>query len=178
MSFRTRKPNNNRKPVVPEYRINHEIEEDRVRIVGEGIQSRIVPIDEALKIATSQGLDLVEVNTSTSPHIVRVVNYEKWRYEQKKNTKRPKQQQVKEVQLRTNISENDLKTKANKAKEFIANGDKVKVTLTMKGRELSRRQDSKKCLLQFIILMEDVAVPESAPKDEGNRCMVTLKKKN
>lgn len=83
---------------------------------------------------------------------------------------------MKEIQLSTNISSNDLNTKVRKAKEFIEDGNKVKVVLTMKGRELGRREDSKKSLLTFIVEMDEVAVPESLPRDEGNKCTVILKK--
>lgn len=168
----------NKKITIPEYRINREIKEAQVRVVGENVQSRVMDTADAIRLAESMGLDLVEVNSKASPHIARVVNYEKWRYDLKKNTKRQKQAQLKEVQLSTNISQNDLQVKASKAKEFIEGGDKVKVVLTMRGRELSRREESKRCLLQFVIMLEDVAVPESMPKDEGNRCVVILKKKN
>jgi translation initiation factor IF-3 len=72
---------------------------------------------------------------------------------------------------------NDLSIKANKAKKFISEGNKVKVVLTMRGRELSRRDESKKCLYEFIDMLSDVSVPEALPRDEGNKCTVILKKK-
>jgi translation initiation factor IF-3 len=70
-----------------------------------------------------------------------------------------------------------LQTKANNARKFIESGSKVKVTLTMKGRELSRRDDNKRSILEFIVMLEDVAVPESQPRDDGNKTIVILKKK-
>ena len=84
---------------------------------------------------------------------------------------------LKEIQLSVNITEHDLQTKANNAKKFIENGNKVKVTLTMKGRELSRREENKRSILEFIVMLEDVAVPESQPRDDGNKTIVILKKK-
>lgn len=84
---------------------------------------------------------------------------------------------LKEVQLSVNISSHDLETKANNAKKFIDDGSKVKVTLSMKGRELARRDENKRSILEFITLMEEVALPESMPKDEGNRTIVILKPK-
>ena len=71
-----------------------------------------------------------------------------------------------------------METKANNAKKFIEDGSKVRVTLTMKGRELSRREDNKKSILEFIVMMDDVAIPESTPRDEGNKTVVILKKKS
>ena len=77
-----------------------------------------------------------------------------------------------------NIAKHDLETKANNAKKFIEDGSRVRVTLAMKGRELSRREDNKKSILEFIVMMDDVAVPESTPKDEGNKTVVILKKRS
>jgi translation initiation factor IF-3 len=110
---------------------------------------------------------------------MRVASYEKMIYELKKNAKKNKQtaKPLKEIQLSVNISEHDLQTKANNAKKFIENGNKVKVTLTMKGRELSRRDENKKSILEFIVMLEDVAIPESQLRDDGNKTIVVLKKK-
>jgi translation initiation factor IF-3 len=101
-------------------------------------------------------------------------------YELKKAAKKNKQQvkPLKDIQLSVNIAKHDLETKANNAKKFIEDGSRVRVTLAMKGRELSRREDNKKSILEFIVMMDDVAVPESTPKDEGNKTVVILKKKS
>ena len=162
------------------YRINDELRGDYdVRITGEGIDSRVVPLSEAKKIAESMELDLIEINTSIRPPIMRIASYEKMVYEMKKAAKRNKQQTkpLKEVQLSVNISEHDLKTKANNARKFIENGNKVKTILTMRGRELLRREENKRSILEFIVMLEDVAVPESQPRDDGNKTIVILKKK-
>lgn len=152
---------------------------DLVRIVGNTMESRVVSFDEAKKIAKGLNLDLIEINSKVTPPIIRIDDYSKFLFDQKKIAKKSKQkpQQVKEVQLTTNIGANDIEIKVKKAKEFIANGDKVKVVLTMKGRELSRREESKKSLYVFIDKMLDVAVAESYPKDDGNKCVVILKRK-
>ena len=101
-------------------------------------------------------------------------------YELKKAAKKNKQQvkPLKEIQLSVNIAKHDLETKANNAKKFIEDGSRVRVILAMKGRELSRREDNKKSILEFIVMMDDVAVPESTPKDEGNKTVVILKKRS
>jgi translation initiation factor IF-3 len=101
-------------------------------------------------------------------------------YELKKVAKKAKQnvKPLKEIQLSVNIATHDLQTKANNARKFIEEGSRVRVTLTMKGRELSRREENKKSILEFIVMMEDVAVPEAAPRDEGNKTSVILKKKS
>ena len=163
------------------FRVNDEIRVGgNVRIVGEGIESKVVAMSEARKIAEDMELDLVEIQGKSDVPIVRVCNYEKMLYELKKAAKKNKQQVKphKEIQLSVNIAKHDLETKANNAKKFIEDGSRVRVTLAMKGRELSRREDNKKSILEFIVMMDDVAVPESTPKDEGNKTVVILKKRS
>ena len=162
------------------FRVNDEIRVGgNVRVVGEGIESKVVAMSEARKIAEDMGLDLVEIQGKSDVPIVRACNYEKMLYELKKAAKKNKQhvKPLKEIQLSVNIAKHDLETKANNAKKFIEDGSRVRVTLAMKGRELSRREDNKKSILEFIVMMDDVAIPESAPKDEGNKTVVILKKK-
>lgn len=163
------------------FRVNDEIRVGgNVRIVGEGIESKVVTMSEARKIAEDMELDLVEIQGKSDVPIVRVCNYEKMLYELKKAAKKNKQQvkPLKEIQLSVNIAKHDLETKANNAKKFIEDGSRVRVTLAMKGREISRREDNKKSILEFIVMMDDVAVPESTPKDEGNKTVVILKKRS
>lgn len=163
------------------FRVNDEIRVGgNVRIVGEGIESKVVAMSEARKIAEDMELDLVEIQGKSDVPIVRVCNYEKMLYELKKAAKKNKQQvkPLKEIQLSVNIAKHDLETKANNAKKFIEDGSRVRVILVMKGRELSRREDNKRSILEFIVMMDDVAIPESAPKDEGNKTVVILKKKS
>ena len=163
------------------FRVNDEIRVGgNVRIVGEGIESKVVTMSEARKIAEDMELDLVEIQGKSDVPIVKVCNYEKMLYELKKAAKKNKQhvKPLKEIQLSVNIAKHDLETKANNAKRFIEDGSRVRVTLAMKGRELSRREDNKRSILEFIVMMDDVAIPESAPKDEGNKTVVILKKKS
>lgn len=173
-----------KKESIVEPRINNEIRGyQMVRVVyddpnGEKF-NKVLTLDEAKKKAQRLNLDLVEVNTKIDPPIVRIVNYSKYLYELKKSIKQKqrKSSETKEVQLSVNISEHDIAVKANKAREFINNGDKVKVVLKMRGRELSRRDLSKKSLFVFVEALSDCAVAENMPKDEGNKCIVYLKKK-
>jgi translation initiation factor IF-3 len=163
------------------FRVNDEIRfKGNVRIVGEGIESRIVTMAEASKIADEMELDLVEIQGNLEIPIIRICNYEKMLYELKKSAKKNKQmvKPLKEIQLSVNIAKHDLETKANNARKFLEDGSRVRVTLSMKGRELSRREENKKSILEFIVLLEDIAIPEAALRDEGNKTVVTLKKKN
>lgn len=175
------KVNNKKQPSIG-FKINDEIfgnPKDYVRIVGDGIESSVVTLDEARKMASKMEMDLIEINGASKPPILRIGNYEKILYNLKKTQKKNKQQssQVKEIMLTTNIAKHDLETKAKKAKEFIEEGHKVRVTLTMKGRELTRREESQKSILEFIVMMDDVAIPEGNLMENGNRTIVVLKKK-
>ena len=160
------------------FRINNEIRNyDIVRIVGEHIESEVMTLDEAKTFANKLNLDLVEINSKVDPPILRLCNYEKFIYELKKNKKKNKpQNQTKEIQLSVSIAKHDLETKANQARRFLDQGDKVKVTLTMRGRELNRKEENKKSILEFIVMLEDCSAIESM-KDEGNKTIVILKKK-
>ena len=163
------------------FHVNDEIRfNGNVRIVGADIESKIVTMSEARNIADKMELDLVEIQGNLEIPIIRICNYEKMLYELKKSAKKNKQtiKPLKEIQLSVNIAKHDLETKANNARKFIEDGSKVRVTLSMKGRELSRREENKKSILEFIVLLEDVAVPEAALRDEGNKTFVTLKRKN
>lgn len=163
------------------FRVNDEIHfSGNVRIVGDGIESKVVPIMEARRIADGMELDLVEIQGKLEIPILKICNYEKMLYELKKIAKKTKQnaKPLKEIQLSVSIAKHDLETKANNARRFIEEGSRVRVVLTMKGRELSRREENKKSLLEFIVMLEDIAVPEAVPRDEGNRTSVILKKKN
>lgn len=162
------------------FRVNDEIHFDgNVRIVGEGIESEVVPMSKAREIANDMNLDLVEIQGKISVPIIRICNYEKMLYELKKNAKKTKQniKPLKDIQLSVNIAKHDLQTKANSARRFIEDGSRVRVTLSMKGRELLRKEESKKSILEFIVLLDDVAIPESQLRDEGNKTVVILKKK-
>ncbi len=163
------------------FRVNDEIRfNGNVRIVGDGIESKVVPMSEARKIAEEMELDLVEIQGRSEVPIIRICNYEKMLYSLKKAAKKNKQQAkpMKDIQLSVNIAKHDLETKANNARKFIEDGSRVRVTLAMKGRELTRREENKKSILEFVVMMDDVAVPESAPRDDGNKTVVILKKRN
>ena len=113
--------------------------------------------------------------------VLKIADYQKMIYELKKNAKKQSHntKPLKEIQLSVSIAENDMKTKANNARRFLKEGSKVKVVLTMKGREKQRREENKKSIYQFIEMLSDISTPESFPKDEGDsKTIVILKKKN
>lgn len=141
--------------------------------------NKVMSLQKAKQIAAEMTLDLIEINAKTTPPILKIANYSKYLYELKKQIKQKQKSppSLKEIQLKTNISEHDLEIKAKKVSEFISDGHKVKVVLTMRGRELARREESKKCLYKFLTLLEDIALAESMPRDENNKSVVILKKK-
>lgn len=162
------------------FRVNDEIKfNGNVRIVGDGIESKVVTMSEAREIAEKMNMDLVEIQGKLEVPIIRICNYEKMIYEMKRAAKKNKQvvKPLKEIQLSVNIAKHDLETKANSARKFIEDGSRVRVTLSMKGRELMRKEENKKSILEFVIMLEDVAVPESPLRDDGNKTVITLKKK-
>lgn len=171
---------NKNKKVDSKFKVNDEIRfNGQVRIVGEGIESKVVSMFEARKIAENKGLDLVEIQGNLQIPVIRICNYDKMVYELKKAAKKNKQSSkpLKEIQLSVSIAKHDLETKANNARKFIEDGSRVKVTLSMKGREMSRREENKKSILEFIVMLDDIATPEAPLRDEGNRTTVILKKK-
>ena len=139
----------------------------------------IMSVVEALGKARKLGLDLVEISRNATPPVLRICDYSKYFYEMKKRAKHMSKQknEVKEIQLTTNIGRNDMEVKAKKAADFIEDGDKVKVVLKMRKREAERIEESKRCLYEFILMLDDVATPESMPKDEGQRSVVILKRR-
>ena len=178
-------PNTKQKNDIKRPRVNREIQGHyQVRLVytnadGEN-EAKVCTMREAIQYAQEENVDLIEINPNANPPVIKAMEFSKYMYEQKKQAKAQKKNKVelKEITLSVSISKHDLEIKAKKAKEFIEKGDKVKVTLTMKKRELLRREENKRALLEFIVMMEDVATPESMPRDEGNRSVVILKRKN
>ena len=173
-----------------EPRINYEIVGHKeVRLIykefkdkaSENDFNKVVSWSDAIKLSKEKGLDLIEINPKTNPIIVKLEDYSKYLYDLKKQLKHnnKKTTTCKEIQLSANISLHDLQIKANKAKEFINDGDKVKVVLTLKGRELLRREESKKSFLQFIEIMLDSGLGsfDSIPRDEDKKSIVIFKRK-
>ncbi len=148
-------------------RINEAIRVPQVRVISaEGEQLGIIATREALEIAKQAGLDLVEVAANDKPPVCRIMDYGKFRYQQKKKlTKQHTHQtKLKEVRLRPKTGEHDILVKVNKIKEFLANKDKVQITITFKGRELAHIDEGQKVINQIITDLEEVAKIEAPPK--------------
>lgn len=167
------------KPIVNVYRVNDEIKPcGSVRLINDNGTSEVMSLTKARELALERDLDLVEINSKVEPHIVKLCVFEKYLYELKKRAKKCKNVSlpIKEIQLSVNIAKHDLETKAKQARAFIEKGHKIKATLTMRGRELARRNDNKQVMLDFILMLEDITLVESM-KDENNKTIVILKQK-
>lgn len=162
--------------------INEQIRDKEVRLIGEdGEMIGVVSAKEAQKLAREAELDLVKISPNAKPPVCKIIDYGKYKYEMARKEKEAKKKQkvieVKEVRLSPNIEENDLKTKANNARKFITKGDRVKVTLRFRGREMAHIQSSKHVLDDFAQLLSDVAVIDKAPKLEGRNMTMFLTEK-
>ena len=162
--------------------INEQIRDKEVRLIGEnGEQLGIMSAKEAMKLAEEAELDLVKIAPTAKPPVCKIVDYGKFRYEQARKEKEAKKKQkvieIKEIRLSPNIDTNDLNTKANSARKFLTKGDKVKVSLRFRGREMAHMNSSKHILDDFAELLADVAVVDKAPKVEGRSMTMFLTEK-
>ena len=150
--------------------INEQIRDKEVRVVSEtGEQLGIMSSKDAQKLADEQGVDLIKIAPTAKPPVCKIMDYGKFRYEQ---TRRDK-----EVRLSPNIDNNDLNTKANMARKFLTKGDKVKVTLRFRGRELAHVDNGKAILNSFAEMLSDVAVVDKPAKFEGRSMIMFLAEK-
>ena len=162
--------------------INEQIRDREVRLIGaDGEQIGVVSSREAQKIAYEAGLDLVKIAPNAKPPVCKVIDYGKYRYEMARKDKEAKKKQktveLKEIRLSPNIDTNDLNTKMNAAKKFLAKGNKVKITHRFRGREMAHMSSSKHILDDFAENLSDIAVVEKAPKIEGRSIGMVLAEK-
>ena len=163
-------------------KINEFIRAPEVRLIGvDGQPMGIVQTSKALEIALSVGLDLVMFSEEVDPPVCKILNYGKYKYDLNKKKLESKKKQktinIKEVQLRPFISENDLSVKCKAIQRFISDGNKVKIALKFKGREINRKEIGFDLINKVIDFCKEFAKYESAPKLEGSMIIVTLTKK-
>jgi translation initiation factor IF-3 len=160
------------------YRVNERIKAPVVRVVGENIEQRILPIKEALDLAYEMGLDLVEIAPTANPPVCKLVDYSKFMYEQKKKQKEMKAKSakivVKEIRLGPNTDDHDFEFKLNHARKFLEEGAKVKVEVFFKGRTIVYTEKGEIILLKFAAALEDVGKVENLPKLEGKRMYIMI----
>ena len=171
-----------RAQAISELFINEQIRDKEIRLIGEdGQQLGIMSPRDAMKLAEEAGLDLVKIAPTAKPPVCKIVDYGKYRYELARKEKDAKKKQkvieIKEIRMSPNIDTNDLNTKASAARKFIEKGNKVKVTLRFRGREMAHMQTSKHILDDFAQLLADVAVIEKPAKVEGRSMVMFLTEK-
>lgn len=162
-----------------ELAINEEINAKEVRLISEnGEQLGIMTSKKALELASSKNLDLAEISPNAQPPVCKIMDYGKYKYEQARKEKEAKKKQkvvnIKEIRLRPGIDVNDLKTKANQANKFLQKGDKVKVELRFRGRELGHKDIGKEVMINFIELLSEFGEPNKSPKFEGNNMVAII----
>ena len=167
---------------ISELMLNEQIRDKEIRLIGDdGEQLGIMSAKDALKMAKEAGLDLVKIAPTAKPPVCKIVDYGKYRYEQTRREKEAKKKQkvteVKEIHLSPNIDVNDLTTKANQARKFVEKGNKVKVALRFRGREMAHMATGKEVLDTFFEKVSDVAVVEKPAKLEGRNMIMVLAEK-
>lgn len=162
--------------------INGQIREKEVQLIGaNGEKLGVVSIREALEKASEENMDLVLVSPNVKPVVCKIMNYGKYKFEQSKREKEAKKKQrileVKEIRVTPNIEEHDFEFKAKNARKFLNEGNKVKITVRFRGREINNSKAGETVLQKFITNLEDISTVEKAPKLEGRNMFTILAKK-
>ena len=166
-------------PNKDEHRINERIRVPQVRLIDEnGGQVGVVPTSQALQMARDKGLDLMEVSPNAQPPVCKICDYGKFKYEKKKKDQVAKKKQtvikVKEVQLRPQTEEHDLEYKMKNVRQFLEDGDKAKITMMFRGREVAYSEQGYRLMRSLAEQLKDVAIVEAPPKLEGKKMIMIL----
>ena len=155
-----------------DHQLNDEIRDKEIRLIGaDGAQLGIMSAAQALDMADEQGLDLVKISPNAVPPVCKIMDYSKFCFDQKKREKEAKKNQrvveIKEIRMSPSIDTNDFNTKAKSAQKFLADGNRVKVSVRFRGREMAHTNLGEKLLMDFSAACADVATMEKNPKLEG-----------
>ena len=158
--------------------INERITDPMVRVVGEDIEPTIMSTKEALIMAYNEGLDLVMISPTANPPVCRIIEYQKYLYEQKKKDKERKANStkvvIKEIRLSPQTDDHDFEFKLNHAKRFLKEGNKVKVDVFFRGRSIVYKEQGEAQLLKFAEALMDYGKPEAMPRLEGKRMLIII----
>ena len=161
-----------------QYRVNEQIRVREVRIVGDGIESSVMPTRNALHLAEQKGVDLVEISPNAQPPVCRLIDYSKFLYQQKKHQKEMKAKQVKvdvkEIRFGPQTDDHDYEFKLKHAKGFLSDGDKVKAFVFFKGRSILFKEQGEVLLLRFAADLEEYGKVEQMPQLEGKRMIMFI----
>jgi len=171
------------KRIVKEVTINWDIKAPEVRVIdSDGKQIGIMPLKEAMKISEERGLDLVEVAPNSNPPVCRIMNYGKYKYQQSKRIQEARKHQtiiqVKEVKVRPRTEEHDFQFKLRHVKRFLSEGNKVKISILFRGREIAHPEFGREMLNRFLEGAKDLMVLEQAPRLEGRNMVMILAPKS
>ena len=164
------------------FKVNEQIKAREIRLIGaDGDMVGVTSVAEGIRMALEAGLDLIEVSPNANPPVCKISNFGKMKYEMQKKAADAKKKQkvieVKEIKMTINIGKSDYETKIRHTKEFIEKGHKVKVSIRMKGREITHRDIAEKMMADILRDTESFAKPEVNPKLEGMQMIATLIKK-
>jgi len=160
-------------------RVNEMIVAEEIRVVGsEGEMLGVMSVEAAIKLADEEGLDLVEISPNAAPPVCKILDYGKYKYEQQKKAAEARKNQktvdVKEVKIRPGIEDHDYQVKMRNARKFLENGDKVKVTMRFRGREMAHQNIGFDLLKRMITELSDVGKVDLEPKMEGRQIIMVL----
>jgi translation initiation factor IF-3 len=160
-------------------RVNRDIRAPQIRVIDEeGNMLGVMTVPEGVRLAEDRGLDLLEIAPTATPPTCKIMDYGKWKYEnKKKQTAARKKQvivQIKEIQIRPRTEQHDLDTKLRHAREFILEGDKVKVNMRFMGREMAHQEHGMALMRRVISLLSDISMAETNPKMEGKQMFLIL----
>ena len=164
------------------HEINEDIRDKEVRLIGEnGEQLGIVSSDEALNIAEERGLDLVKISPQAVPPVCKLMNYGKYKFEQAKREKEARKNQhvieIKEIRMSPGIDDNDFNTKLKNGQKFLQGGDRLKVTIRFRGREIAHTRIGEELLMRFAEQSSEYATMDKNPKLEGRNMSMFLSPK-
>jgi len=166
-----------------DHQLNEEIQDKEIRLIGaDGAQLGIVSAEQANEMAEEQGLDLVKISPNATPPVCKIMDYSKFCYDQKKREKDAKKNQkvveIKEIRMSPSIDTNDFNTKAKNAMKFLKEGNRVKVSVRFRGREMAHTNLGEKLLIEFAEACSELATMEKNPKLEGRFMAIFLAPKN
>lgn len=160
------------------YRINEQIRSREVRLVGDDVESTVMPTHKAIQLAEQKGVDLVEISPNAQPPVCRLIDYSKFLYQQKKRQKELKAKQVKievkEIRFGPQTDEHDYNFKLKHAKDFLTEGDKVKAYVFFRGRSILFKEQGEVLLLRFANDLEEYGKVEQMPVLEGKRMIIFI----
>ena len=165
------------------HRTNQQIRETEVRVVGDNVENKVMEIEDALSLADQMDMDLIEINRNANPPVCKIMDYQKFIYDEKKRKRdqekknRENRQELKEMRFGPNTGDHDFEFKKRHIINFLENGDKVKAFVFFKGREIKFKDKGEVLLLRLAEEVEEYGTPEALPKLEGKRLTMFIKPK-